>query len=167
MPTKSEEKLKPIISDPDCECGEPESAGIHDPVRTWVSNPNKLHAFRLYSKDTSEVAALKAETHEPAVDDFGNQYLARVPEMHTVRRVGKIAVQEPVESSMPITKEQLAWALCRHAQQLCYDHGANPTVDWNVGACPRHIGMAYDIFKAIREEVKNSKGLWTLGTKDK
>lgn len=36
----------------------------------------------------------------------------------------------------------LARTLCNHAQEYMYDHGPTPTVDMNVGACPRHIAIA-------------------------
>lgn len=39
----------------------------------------------------------------------------------------------------------LARLLCEHAQAYNYDHGPSPTIDMNVGACPRHIAMASEI----------------------
>lgn len=43
--------------------------------------------------------------------------------------------------------ESLARLLCAHAQEFNYDHGPNPTLEWPVGACPRHIQMAYGIIR--------------------
>jgi hypothetical protein len=34
-----------MSTEPECECGEPKSAGIHDAIRTWVNDPSRLHAF--------------------------------------------------------------------------------------------------------------------------
>lgn len=80
--------------------------------------------------------------------------MAKIVGKPIVRTVGKelITKTRSEENSMPITRDQLAWALCNHAQMLDYDHGDHPTIEWNVGACPRHIGMAHELFETIKKE---------------
>lgn len=48
--------------------------------------------------------------------------------------------------------DSLARLLCEHAQAYNYDHKANPTIDMNVGACPRHIAIANEL---VTGEEKN------------
>jgi hypothetical protein len=51
----------------------------------------------------------------------------------------------PEGKNNPSVYRTLAVSLCVHAQDWGYDHGASPTIDWNVGACPRHVAMAQQI----------------------
>lgn len=61
-------------------------------------------------------------------------------------------MDSPKTDTVKITRDQLAWALCKDARVLGYDHGASPTVDMTVGACPRHISLAYSLLASIIEE---------------
>lgn len=60
-------------------------------------------------------------------------------------------MDSPKTDAVKITRDQLAWALCKHAQMLDYDHGPSPA-KMTVGACPRHISLAYEILDSIVKE---------------
>ena len=72
----------------------------------------------------------------------------------TVETVGKTLIIKIncEESLMSITREKLARALCKYAEMFNYDHGPNPTIDWNIGACPRHTGMAHELIESMWKE---------------
>jgi hypothetical protein len=111
------------------------------------SVPGCVHWPTPHDTPEAAIAALNAGTHEPAVDDFGNQYLARVTEMRTVRYVGQIAIQEPVTHDTPeadrMSERIEAWRAIAAAQDVVIDrlraallraalaiHGENCACGW-------------------------------------